>query len=278
MEKRLIINADDFGLSANVNAAIAQSHSQGVLTSATLMANMPGAEDAVRMTKQMRGLGVGVHLNLIEGKPISKEKLVRCLLNEEGEFAFTPARLAMMSLTSSKVRLAIQIEMASQLQWVIDHNIRPTHIDSHKHVHSFPLIYPTVCGLAKLFDIEAVRWTYEPVAVSNLPWPLPSEGGKKKANLIRKMARINRIQSSKLLKTDGLLGIAHCGKISLNYIKDLCLYNPLAVAELMTHPGLGEDKNPVMQRQMEFETLCSDKAKEYLAKAKIKLVHYGQLQ
>ena len=277
MEKRLIINADDFGMSAGVNAAVAKAHSHGVVTSATIMANMPGALEAVKMARQMRGLGVGVHLNLTDGKPISKEKLVRCILNEEGEFAFTPAKLAMMSLVSAKVRLAIQVEMACQIQWVIDHNVRLTHVDSHKHIHCFPIIYPTVCGLAKLFDIEAVRWAYEPAAISIAPWPLPSEGGKKRAKVIRKMAKINRFQGSKLLKTDGLLGITHLGKINLNFFNALSLYNPFSVGELMTHPRLGENGNPLMQKQMEFETLCSDKTKEYLAKANIKLLHYGQL-
>ena len=139
-------------------------------------------------------------MNVTKGKPLSKDKAVRCLLNENGEFAFAPAKLAWMSLLSGKIRHAIQVEMACQIQWVIDRNIRLTHVDSHHHIHSIPMIYPTVCGLAKLFDIEAVRWVYEPLAVSRAPWPLPSEGGKKRAKFLRKMARINRFQSSQLIK------------------------------------------------------------------------------
>ena len=281
MNKRLIINADDFGLSAGVNAAVVKAHSQGVVTSATIMANMQGALEAAKMARQLRSLGVGVHLNLTEGKPLSRDALVKCLLNDEGEFAFSPARLAGMSLISSSIRRAIQIEMACQIQWAIDHNIRLTHIDSHKHIHCFPVIFSTVCGLAKLFDIEAVRWTCEPISVSCAPWPLPSEGGKKRAKLIRRMAKINRFQNSKLLKTDGLLGITHLGKINANFFNALSLYNPLSVGELMTHPGhsgaASGDYTQAVQRQGELETLCSEKTKEYLAKANIELVHYGQV-
>jgi chitin disaccharide deacetylase len=282
MNKRLIINADDFGLSPDINAAVIKAHKEGVVTSATVMANMAGAVEACKMARQNRGLGVGVHLNVTMGKPLSKEKAVRCLLNENGEFAFAPGQLAWMSLYSGKIRHAIQVEMACQIQWVLDRNIKVSHVDSHHHIHCCPMIYPTVCGLAKLFDVEAVRWVYEPQAVSSVPWPLPSEGAKKHAKLLRRAAQINRFQNSKLIKTDGLLGIAHFGNINFNFFKDLSLYNPLATAELMTHPGYsgpasGDYSQFATQRQSELETLCSDKTKEYLAKANIELVHYGQV-
>ena len=94
------------------------------------------------------------------------------------------------------------------------------------------------------------------------------------------MARINRIQNSDFLKTDCLLGVAHMGKIDVNFFKAVALYNSAATAEVMTHPGLDdgpERKQSKMQRKGEFEALCSERTKQYFKNAGIKLVHYGQL-
>jgi chitin disaccharide deacetylase len=282
MDKRIIINADDFGVSSGVNQAVAQAHTSGVLTSTTIMANMPAAEAAVKLAKQMPGLGVGVHLNLFEGKPLSKDGSINCLLNTDGDFALSPSKLSLLSICRRKIRNAIRTELAAQIQWVIDNGLKPTHLDSHKHIHSFPVIFPIVCGLARRFEIAAIRFTLEPKQLLAMPWPLPSEGGRKRAKAIRIMAKINRIQNSAFLKTDVLLGVAHTGKIDVNFFKAVALYNLAATAEVMTHPGFADGLDPsqtrlVEQRKVEFEALCSERTKQYLKNAGIKLVHYGQL-
>ena len=281
MERKIIINADDFGLCSGVNQAVAQAHTDGVLTSTTIMANMPAAEAAVKLAKQMPRLGVGVHLNLFQGKPLSKDGSVNCLLNTDGDFALTPAKLSILSIARRKIRNAIRTELAAQIQWVIDNGLKPTHLDSHKHIHSFPVIFPIVCGLAKRFEIAAIRFTFEPKQLSAMPWPLTSEGGRKRAKTARIMARINRIQNSDFLKTDCLLGVAHTGKIDVNFFKAVALYNSAATAEIMTHPGFDDSpenrKSGLHQRKGEFEALCSARTKQYLRNAGVKLVHYGQL-
>jgi hopanoid biosynthesis associated protein HpnK len=280
MDKRIIINADDFGLCSGVNKAVAQAHTNGVLTSATIMANMPAADEAVKMAKQMPGLGVGVHLNLFEGRPLSEDSDIVCLLNDNGNFALTLVKLSLLSIARRKIRKAIRSEFAAQIQWVIDNGLKPTHIDSHKHIHSFPVIFPIVCDLARRFEITAIRFIFEPKQLSSMPWPLTSEGGRKRAKTARIMAKINRIQNSDFLKADCLLGVAHTGKIDVNFFKAVALYNSAATAEVMTHPGLDdglEQKQSRMQRKGEFEALCSERTKQYFKDSAIKLVHYGQL-
>jgi hopanoid biosynthesis associated protein HpnK len=281
MDKRIIINADDFGLCSSVNQAVAQAYTDGVLTSTTIMANMPAAEAAVKLVKQMPGLGVGVHLNLFQGKPLLKDESVNCLLNADGNFAFSPTKLSLLSTIRRKIRNAIRTELAAQIQWVIDNGIKPTHLDSHKHIHSFPVIFPIVCGLARRFEISAIRFIFEPKQLSAMPWPLTSENGRKNAKTARIMARINRIQNSDFLKTDCLLGVAHIGKIDDNFFKAVAMYNSAATAEIMTHPGFDDGpenkKSSLHQRKGELQALCSEKTKQYLRNAGIKLVHYGQL-
>ncbi len=283
MNRQIIINADDFGLCEGVNEAIVRAHTSGVLTSATIMANMPAAEDAVRAVRQLLDLGVGVHLNLTDGRPISKEAGLEYLVDGDGRFACSPAKLSLLSIFRHKIRNAIRAEFSAQIQWVIDNRLRPTHLDSHKHIHCFPAIYPIVCELANRFGIGAIRFTFEPKKVSAMPWPLPSEGGRKRASGVRIMARINRMQNPHFLKTGALLGIAHTGKIDVNFFRAVSLYSPAAIAEVMTHPGLPEGLDVsrtrlVQQRKVELEALCSERTKQYFKDAGIKLVHYGQLQ
>ena len=282
MDKRIIINADDFGLCDGVNKAVAQAHTDGVLTSATIMANMPAANEAVEIAKQLPNLGVGVHLTLNEGRPVSKDTCVHCLLNGDGQFAYSPSKLSLLSIARHKIRNAIRTELAAQIQWAIDNGLSPTHLDSHKHIHSFPAIFSIVCDLARQFEICAIRFTLEPKQLSAKPWPLSSKGGKIRAAIVRIMAKINKMQNSSFLKSDVLLGIAHTGKIDVNFFKAVALYNSTATAEVMTHPGfidgLDQEKTRLLnQRKIELEALCDARTKQYFEDAKIKLVHYGQL-
>jgi len=294
MDKRIVINADDFGRSDSVNKAVAQAHTKGVLTSATVMANMPAADKAVKIAKKLPTLGVGVHLNLSEGRPILKDARTECLLNNDGLFAYSPVKLALLSTAIHSIRNAIRAELTAQIQWLIDNGLKPTHLDSHRHIHSFPAIFTIVCELARRFRIAAIRWCFEPKHLCRMPWPLTSETGRKKAGLVRTQALINRMQNPHFLKTGALLGVAHTGKIDVNFLKAVTLYNPAQTAEVMTHPGLPDDHRNIQQnanpddadkrqtkllyrQKVELEALCSERTKQYFKDAGIKLVHYGQL-
>ena len=282
MDRRIIVNADDFGLCAGVNRAVAQAHTDGVLTSATIMANMPAADEAVEIARQLPGLGVGVHLNLSEGRTLSKNTGIESLLDAGGQFACSPGKLALISLVRYGIRRAIRAELAAQIKWLIDRGLRPTHLDSHKHIHSFPSIFPIVCQLARRFEIPAVRWSYEPKQLWRMPWPLSSVAGRKRAKKVRIMAKINRMQDPGLLKIDALLGVAHTGKINADFFKAVAFYNTAATVEVMTHPGYADGLDPaktrlIRQRKVELEALCSEKTKQHFKDAKVKLVHYGNL-
>lgn len=290
MERRLIINADDFGLCESVNKGIVETHTNGVLTSTTIMTNMPAAEQAVELAKNLPALskvegpalGLGVHLNLTAGKPLCQGNSVKLILDSQGHFALSPGKLALAALITGKVRTAIETELALQIQWLIDRGIKPTHLDSHKHVHCFPSIFPIVCRLAKRFGIKAVRYACEPKQVSNLPWPLTDNESRKRASLARIMSKINRMQNSEFFKTDCLFGVNHVGKINTGFFRAVSLYNNSLIAEVMTHPGYIYDLDVtktrlVKQRELELEALCSEKTRQYFKDAGIVLVNYGQL-
>lgn len=282
MTKRLIVNADDFGLSRSVNEAVFQAHKNGILTSTTIMMNMPAADDAVKIAQSLPKLGVGVHLNLSKGKRLSKDRCTEYLVDDNGEFKYSPVRLAAMSMVFHSVRKAIRTELAEQIQKLINSGIIPTHLDSHKHLHCYPPIYSIVCDLARIFKIKAVRWCYEPKEVSAAPWPLSGADCRRQAALIRKMAKINRFQENYFIKTDAFFGLAHLGKIDVSFLKSLSLYGGSSTAELMCHPATeDEPQKPFraieLARRTEMEALCDERVKKYFTEAGFELINYSRI-
>ena len=156
----VIINADDFGMSSTVNRAILSSVEQGLVTSTSIMANMPGFEEAaglVREHNEFRGR-VGVHLNLTEGRPLS-QPILGCQLfcGPDGSFYFKRERPLFRLETPTKA--AAYQELRMQLQKVVEAGIIPTHLDSHHHIHTEWAVVPLVRRLAREFRIPRIRLT-----------------------------------------------------------------------------------------------------------------------
>ncbi|MFA5422859.1 MAG: ChbG/HpnK family deacetylase [Phycisphaerae bacterium] len=282
MKKRLIINADDFGKSPRVNEAVERAHTQGVLTSTTIMTNMDYFEDAVAIARKLPRLGVGVHLNLFAGRPVSREPYVKCLTDSDGNFRYSPGTLALLTTFRNDIRKAIKTEMSAQIQRLIDSGLYPTHLDSHKHLHFFPAVHPIVCSLARRFKISAIRYCRESAELSNVPWPLSMPDAKRAAKLMRAMAVFNRLYDEEFFKTQATFGLTHVGRIDTNYIKALTLYTSTETAELMTHPAVENNaadagKPLKMNHRTEFEALCDERTKKYIRDADIELINYSQL-
>jgi predicted glycoside hydrolase/deacetylase ChbG (UPF0249 family) len=252
------------------------------MTSATLMANMPAAESAVEIANRLDSLGIGVHLNLTDGKPLSGHPGLAILVDSQGRFKRSVAGIAVLSLTLPYVRSAIRTELAAQIQWLLDRGITPTHLDSHRHFHTIPHIFSIVCQLAHRFGIRRIRYAAEPAEASKVPWPIPTEGGRPRAALVRVMARLNRLANPDFFAADALLGVSHVGKVDINFFKAVTLYNTAPVAEVMTHPGHPEGleetrSHLVAQRKIELDALCSQRTRRHLTDAGIRLVNYSQI-
>lgn len=150
---KVIFNSDDFGYSYGVNYGIVDAYQRGVLTSTTLMANMPGFEHAVRLKKELPDLGVGVHLTLTCGKPLLNN--VHTLTENEN---FKP-----LSFYQQPFQIDLQQlyqEWNAQIQKVYRAGIVPTHLDSHHHTHTFGDNQEVVIALAKKYDLP-VRGNFE---------------------------------------------------------------------------------------------------------------------
>ncbi len=282
MNQKIIINADDFGLCDGVNRGIVQAHRHGVLTSATLMANMPAAEQAVQIAKDNPSLAVGLHLNLTEGKALTPAAEIPPLADKQGQFLHSGEKLAVLSLVSADVRQAIYRELDAQVRWIIERGIKPTHIDSHKHIHCFPSIYAIVCRIAKQYLIPAIRFPFEPKAAVSDAWPKADSAGKRRARILRIFTRINRIQNSDYIHNSALFGVAHTGAVNFAFFQAVCCYNGAGPVEIMTHPGYcnGLDRAKtrlVEQRERELEALCDARVKELFRERNVELTNYGKI-
>lgn len=155
--RKIVINADDFGMSSEVNAGIVEAFERGLISSTTIMANMPGFEEACELAKRYNLLGrIGIHLNLTEGMPLTRD--IRSLPRFcEVEGRFRPRRRTLYLLP--RERAAVEDELNAQVRACLDRGIQPTHIDSHHHVHTEWAIGAVVIAVARRNGVQAIRLT-----------------------------------------------------------------------------------------------------------------------
>lgn len=155
---RVVINADDFGRNAAVNDGIELSFRESWITSSTVLVNMPGFEDACARMRRNDLVGrVGLHLNLTEGVPLTEAiKKVQVLCGRDGAFRGRPQALWRLDRSTA---IAVRVECAAQIEALLAEGIRPTHMDSHHHIHSEWPIGAIVIDLARSYGIPAVRPT-----------------------------------------------------------------------------------------------------------------------
>lgn len=277
----LIVNADDFGLSRGVNAGIGEACARGILTSATLLANAPAFDDAVRVAGEHAALGVGVHLNLVRGRPLSRPADIPLLVGPDGLFRrFRLGRLTPAFLVQAGAEYRLQIEK------ILAAGIRPTHIDFEKHHAWQGPLYRLACGLAAECGIGAARTLREPVA-----WAVRAMGGAGVARVamacsLRAGFDLGGGGRCALARPDRLLGQLHIGDMTEEVWLRLARNVPAGISEVMTHPGSAEPDAGddgmggswlAGKRGIELAALLSPRVREALDAACVRLIHFGDL-
>ena len=275
----LIVNADDFAFSKSISEGILEAHHQGIVTSTTLLANMPAATSSIAGLRSSPELGVGIHLNACQGPPLSQAGK-RHLATKEGIMNLSAPKAIWASLLNKKTRDAISAEFEAQIQWTLDHGIVPTHLDSHRHLHAWPAISRRVIALAEKYRIPALRRVCE-------HWPQgnrPSAPGSNRhirimLNLLDAMAN-TRFRSA--TATTGTWGIEHTGTIDADWLLEAIRLLPMGLTEIMVHPGNVDGTPPTQtrlwqSRVVEKEALCDPRVRQALSENRIELKNYGRL-
>jgi len=287
--KQLIINADDFGLSEEINRGIIQTYKQGVLTNASLMANMPAFENTVELCKQNPGLGIGVHLNIIRGKPILIKEKVKSLIDSQGYF-YNFSQFIRKGIFSQLDLKQIEGEFRAQINKILDWGIKITHFDTEKHIHSLPWIAKILSGLADEFKINKIRAFRQRLFFIRTGSYRINNPSFYKMLFLAGSSMINQQYLKKTnLKTPDYFYILPSqgkGKLLKNCLMNIVIHLKNGVSEIVCHPGysLGQDKLNsrelgkfnLSNREGQLRLLLSSELKQMLKSMNISLINYSQ--
>jgi chitin disaccharide deacetylase len=264
----LIVNGDDFGLCAPVNLGVVQACQNGILTSASIMANSACFEQACELSRRVPRLAVGVHITLTWGAPVQPAATVSSLVNSKGRF-FSKWAQTSRALAGRLSPAHIELEIRSQVLKVMHNGVTVTHLDSHHHLHSLPLIGRLVAKIAAEFKLPVLRTFAR-------PHPLAFSG----SHLMQAVWRTG-IAATPLAKQAQpecwFFGAEWMGRrdkqSSLMRILDQL---GSGCNELMCHPATADIRQALPQdrldRYAELQALCDPQLRQELLERKIKLI------
>jgi hopanoid biosynthesis associated protein HpnK len=281
--KQLILNADDFGLTRGVNEGILRAHRDGVLTSATLMANGDAFDHAVELARATPTLGVGCHLVLVGGYSVAPAPEIPSLADSSGRLpASLPALVTRVS--SGAIRRAdIEKELRAQIGKIQRAGLVPTHLDTHKHTHAHPRVLDALGRVAQEFGIHRIR---KPIERLRDSW---ASNAKPKQLVAASAARAVTLQFRKLMRKynlrapDNFLGLASTGRVDATALRRLVDTLSPGQTEIMLHPGICDadlaqtGSRLQQQRESEMRALLDPDVKRAVAENGIQLITFASL-
>ena len=283
--RRLIVNADDFGIASGVNRGVVEGHQNGVVTSTTLMACGARFDEAVALAAQTNKLSVGCHVVLVDGSPMLAGSQVSSLTvpnsGLESRFRESLVSFALLAAAGRLDRGQIEAEITAQIQKLQAAGISVSHLDSHKHTHMFPVVLKSMLGAARKCGVRAMRNPFEPLIFANLRhWKRQFQ-----LRILRGYRATFRkeLADSGMFTPDGCIGLAATGGLTLATFHALIENLPEGTWEFVSHPGYNDaDLNQVKtrlrnSREKELAILTSDSVKQLLHGEQIELISYHDL-
>jgi predicted glycoside hydrolase/deacetylase ChbG (UPF0249 family) len=294
--RRLIVNADDFGLTSGINRAIAEAQEHGIVTSATLMANSSAFDEAAALarslTRDTAHFSVGCHVVLVDGTPVLPRDRVSSLMQPGAQngrhFRSELSGFALASFRGKLQPNEVDAEACAQFQRLRAAGVEASHFDTHKHVHMFPAVLRPLLRAARACNVPAVRNPFGQV------WPLPLGDVLHRRGLWKRFAQLNllrnfaakfrhEVESHGLCTTDGSLAVLVTGMLDPNLFSRIVDNIPEGTWEFVCHPGYNDsdlDKVCTRLRQsrvQELEVLTSPAAREVLRQRGVELISYREL-
>jgi hopanoid biosynthesis associated protein HpnK len=274
----LVINADDFGFSDDVNTAIIQAHEEGILTSTSLMVTGDAAQNAIALAKNHPHLAVGLHLVLVCGKSVLPPAQIPHLVDSQGNFSDNPTQAGLNYQFNQATRAELRLEIAAQLEKFRDSGLNLSHVDGHLHLHVHPVILNILTEFAAEFQIKFIR--------------LPSEELTKNLKIDRRNLLIKIVWSivfgqlrnygEGLLKAhnikfaDRVYGLLQTGNMSEEYLLSLIPQIEAELVEIYAHPTSVNTKIN-NSGEIELKALLSERVREILSIKGFELSNYNQL-
>ncbi len=277
--KRLIICADDFGLDPAVNEAVEAAHRDGILSTTSLMVGAPAAADAAARARRLPGLRVGLHLVLVDGRPVLPTAEVAALARADGEFDRNMARAGVRFFFSPQARRQLVAEIRAQFEAFRATGLALDHVNAHKHMHLHPTVAALIVEIGRDYGMKAMRVPVEPVAALRAAFP----GERYRAQLYRPWAlRLRqRLRRAGLTVNDHLFGLAWSGGMTEERVQHLLPHLPEGLSEIYFHPAT--ERTPALAAAMpdyrhrdELAALLSPALKARIEALGIRRVTYSE--
>ena len=271
-KRRLIVNADDFGLSRSVNEAVIRAHRDGILTSASVMVNEPACDEAVKLAKENPKLGVGLHITLLMGHSALPAGKIPGLVNNRGEFSDSPVSTGMKYFFNSGLREQLRAEIRAQFEKFRATGLPLDHVNGHLHFHLHPAVFKILMEESDTLGISHLRLTRDCFSRSRRT----SHGHllyriSHAAIFEMLSSRARRpLEQKKIRHAQITFGLLQNARVDEEYILKLLPELPPGDSELYSHPSLGEFKH-------EFDALVSPRVRELVNKLGIELIRYQDL-
>ncbi len=271
-KRRLIVNADDFGLSSSVNEAVIRAHREGILTTTSLMVNEPGFNEAVKLAKENLRLGVGLHLTFLMGHAALSPENIPGLVNARGEFTSSPFGAGMSYFFKRSLREQLRAEIHAQFAKFHATGLPIDHVNGHLHLHLHPVIFKILMADAEKLRITHLRLTRDCLARSRR---------MSRGHLFYKVShaaifellsrRARKILAAKNIRHAQItFGLLKDSEVDEEYVLKLLPELPPGDSELYSHPSLDKFKH-------EFAALVSPRVREQIEKLGIELTRYQDL-
>jgi len=256
--KRLIVTADDFGAAREVNEAVEAAHRGGILTAASLMVSAPAAADAIERARHMPSLRVGLHVVLVEGRPVLPASAVTHLVDASGAFRSDMVALGTLISFSRRARRQLAAEITAQFEAFRATGLALDHCNAHKHFHLHPVVGGLLAAIGGRFGLRAARVPLEPWQVlrkveRRTPWA-PGLLTTPFALLQRR-----RFRAAGLLAADRIFGLQWSGQMTKERLLGLIRHLPRGLNEIYVHPATGPFAGaaPEYRYREEFDALMA---------------------
>ena len=233
--KRLIVTADDFGIDVAVNEAIEQAYTDGVLTCASLMMGGRAVHDAVERARRLKGLGVGLHITLADGRPVSSRRSVRSLVDADGRFRNDLVGSGIRWFFNPLVRHQLAREIDAQFRAFQATGLVLDHVNAHKHLHFHPTVAAMIISIGRRYGLLAMRIPDEPREVLMAAEPGRTIPKSRLGPVLRILRR--RAMQARLAQNDAVFGLAWSGAMTEDRLLALIPHLPDGLNELYCHPA-----------------------------------------
>jgi hopanoid biosynthesis associated protein HpnK len=281
--RRLIVNADDFGLTSGVNRGIVEAHERGIVTSATLMACGAKFQEAVDSAARILQLSVGCHALLVDASPVLELPKVSTLATGNSgapRFRNSLISFAGLAIAGRLDEDQIEAEITAQIRKLQIAGIHVSHLDSHKHTHMFPAVFRPMLRAAKKCGVLAIRNPFEPLVFAGTKnWKRRFQLG-----ILRSFRATFRkaLEESGIRTPDGCVGMVATGGLTQQTFRQLIEALPEGTWEFVSHPGYNDAELDGIKtrlrdsRENELAILTSPETKELLQRERIELISYRE--